>query len=170
MKNPLFLTTIDSPVGSLTLWVVDNALCLLEFWDTKRRSREITEILKHFDAELSEDSHPLFAKVEKELQEYFAGKRKNFDIPLAAFGTDLQKNTWKVLQSIPYGETYSYKKQAEALGNPKAVRAVANANGKNRIGIIIPCHRVIGSDGSLTGFGGGIENKKYLLELEAQYR
>ena len=126
--------------------------------------------MKYFDAEISQDYHPLFAKIEEELQEYFAGKRKNFDIPVAPFGTELQKNTWKVLQSIPYGETYSYKKQAEKLGNIKAVRAVANANGKNRIVIIIPCHRVIGSDGSLTGFGGGIENKKYLLELEARYR
>lgn len=170
MKTPLFLTTIDSPVGCLTLWVVDDMLCLLEFWDTKRRSREIEEILKYFDAELSESYHPLFEKVEKELQEYFAGTRKIFDIPLTPFGTELQKNTWKILQTIPYGETYSYKKQAEKVWNVKAVRAVANANGKNRIGIIIPCHRVIGSDGSLTGFGGGIENKKYLLELEARYR
>ena len=126
--------------------------------------------MKHFDAEISENTHPLFEKVEKELQEYFAGTRKSFDIPLSPFGTELQTNTWKVLQTIPYGETYSYKKQAETLGNPKAVRAVANANGKNRIGIIIPCHRVIGSDGSLTGFGGGIENKKYLLELEAKHK
>ena len=170
MKKTLFLTTINSPVWLLTLWVVDDTLCLLEFWDTKRRSREIKEILKYFDAEILQDTHPLFEKVEKELQEYFAGKRKSFDIPLSPFGTELQKNTWKVLQSIPYGETYSYKTQAEKLGNIKAVRAVANANGKNRIGIIIPCHRVIGSDWSLTGFGGGIENKKYLLELEARYR
>lgn len=170
MKTSLFLTTIDSPVGPLTLWVIDDTLCLLEFGSTERCSREITEILKHFDAEISHDTDPLFEKVEKELQEYFAGTRKSFDIPLAPFGTELQKNTWKVLQTIPYGETYSYKKQAEKLGNIKAVRAVANANGKNRIGIIIPCHRVIGSDGSLTGFGGGIENKKYLLELEAQYK
>ena len=150
--------------------MVEDTLCLLEFGSTERCFREITEILKHFDAELSDSTHLLFAKVEKELQEYFAGKRKSFDIPLAPFGTELQKNTWKVLQTIPYGETYSYKKQAEKLGNIKAVRAVANANGKNRIGIIIPCHRVIGSDGSLTGFGGGIENKRYLLELEAQYK
>lgn len=170
MKTPLFLKTIDSPVGPLTLWVVEDTLCLLEFGSTERCSREITEILKHFDAEISHDTHPLFEKVEKELQEYFAGKRKSFDIPLAPFGTQLQQNTWKILQTIHYWETYSYKKQAEKLGNIKAVRAVANANGRNRIGIIIPCHRVIGSDGSLTGFGGGIENKKYLLDLEAQYK
>jgi AraC family transcriptional regulator, regulatory protein of adaptative response / methylated-DNA-[protein]-cysteine methyltransferase len=167
MKTSLFLKTIDSPVWPLTLWIVQDTLCLLEFWDTQRRNREITEILKHFDAEISQNTHPLFEKVEQELQEYFSGRRKHFDIPLTPFGTDLQKKTWEVLQTIPYGETRSYKKQAEILWNPKAVRAVANANGKNRIGIIIPCHRVIGSNGSLTGFGGGIENKKYLLELEA---
>ena len=166
MKHSLHLTTIDSPVGSLTLWVVEDALCLLEFGNTERCSREIKEILKHFNAEISEFSHPLFKKVEQQLQEYFAGKRKSFDIPLVTFGTDLQKKTWKVLQTIPYGETYSYKKQAEAIWNIRAVRAVANANGKNRIGIIIPCHRVIGSDGSLTGFGWGVEKKKFLLELE----
>ena len=100
------------------------------------------------------------------MREYFAKERKEFSLPLALVGTSFQEAVWKVLQTIPYGEVRSYKEQATAVGNPKGVRAVANANGKNRISIVIPCHRVIGSDGTLTGYASGIERKQCLVDLE----
>jgi len=102
----------------------------------------------------------------KELEEYFSGKRKKFDIALNPQGTDFQRSVWKALQDIPYGETRSYKEIAQAIGNPKACRAVGMANNKNPVWIIIPCHRVIGSDGTLTGYGGGLKMKQRLLKLE----
>ena len=101
-----------------------------------------------------------------QLKEYFAGKRKRFDLPLNPCGTDFQRSVWKALQDIPYGKTKTYKQIAEMIGNPKACRAVGMANNKNPIWIVIPCHRVIGTDGTLTGYGGGINMKKRLLELE----
>jgi len=103
-----------------------------------------------------------------QLEEYFAGKRKIFDVPLNPQGTDFQCSVWKALQKVPYGKTRTYKQIAQAIGNPKACRAVGLANNKNPIWIIIPCHRVIGSDGSLTGYGGGIAMKKRLLKLESK--
>ena len=106
--------------------------------------------------------------LKQQLDEYFEGKRKEFTIPLFTPGSEFQQSVWKTLRTIPYGSTRSYKKQAELLQRPKAVRAVANANGMNRISIIIPCHRVIGEDGSLTGYGGGLWRKKWLLDLEKQ--
>jgi methylated-DNA-[protein]-cysteine S-methyltransferase len=108
-----------------------------------------------------------FVEVVDQLQSYFAGERKNFELDLVLEGTDFQKKVWTALQEIPYGETISYKKLAETVGSPKGVRAVGAANGANPIPIIIPCHRVIGHDGSLTGFGGGLPLKKQLLELES---
>ena len=123
--------------------------------------------------------HPIEDAVEKEtqlitrtigmLREYFCGSRKEFDLPLRLKGTDFQKKAWNALLSIPYGQTRSYKEQAEAIGNKKACRAVGAANGKNPISIIIPCHRVIGSDKTLVGYGGGLEIKKALLDLERKY-
>lgn len=107
-----------------------------------------------------------FAPVKKQLQAYFKGELKHFDLPLAPVGTAFQLKVWQALRAIPYGELVSYKTIAEAIGNPKAVRAVGGANGKNPIPIIVPCHRVIGSDGSLTGFGGGLNIKKRLIDLE----
>jgi len=109
---------------------------------------------------------PLIKKAGKQLDEYFSGKRKVFDLPLSFKGTDFQVTVWKALQSIPYGETRSYKELAEMTGNPKACRAVGMANNRNPIVIIVPCHRVIGHNGSLTGFGGGLDLKQQLLELE----
>ena len=109
---------------------------------------------------------PLIKKAAAQLKEYFAGGRKDFDLPLATHGTDFQKSVWSALMRIPSGETRSYKQVAEMIGKPLACRAVGMANNRNPIAIIIPCHRVIGSDGSLTGYGGGMEVKRYLLELE----
>jgi methylated-DNA-[protein]-cysteine S-methyltransferase len=110
----------------------------------------------------------VFTDVVDQLKSYFAGERKAFDLPLVLEGTTFQERVWTALQNIPYGETVSYKVLAERVGSPKAVRAVGAANGANPIPIIIPCHRVIGNDGSLTGFGGGLPLKKRLLELESR--
>jgi len=113
------------------------------------------------------DEEP-FAEVIRQLQAYFSGELKEFNVPLAMEGTEFQLRVWNALRAIPYGETISYAQLAERIGNPKAVRAVGLANGSNPIPIIVPCHRVIGSDGSLTGFGGGLSTKKRLLELESR--
>jgi methylated-DNA-[protein]-cysteine S-methyltransferase len=110
--------------------------------------------------------HGVFAQVKAQLRAYFEGELKQFDLPLAPVGTPFQLKVWQALRAIPYGELVSYKTLAEAIGNPKAVRAVGGANGRNPIPIIVPCHRCIGSDGSLTGFGGGLDVKKRLIDLE----
>ena len=112
---------------------------------------------------------PLHVEVRRQLEEYLAGRRKNFDLPLALSGTDFQKRCWQALREIPYGETRSYGDIARAVGSPKAFRAVGMANHRNPIAIIVPCHRVIGSGGSLTGFGGGLDVKAFLLGLESKY-
>jgi methylated-DNA-[protein]-cysteine S-methyltransferase len=113
---------------------------------------------------------PLIRKAAAQLAEYFAGRRRKFDLPLALRGTDFQLSVWKILQAIPYGHTLSYGEVAARAGNPKACRAAGMANNRNPIAIIVPCHRVIGADGSLTGYAGGLSVKQYLLDLEKTYR
>lgn len=154
-------TTMESPVGQLRL--VAEELELRTVWFVRGRKDEKPH------AEWKEDA-AFFADVKRQLNAYFAGDLRKFEIPLLMLGTEFQKRVWKALQTIPYGETISYGELAKKIGEPKAVRAVGAANGQNPIPIIVPCHRVIGSDGSLTGFGGGIENKKKLLELESGQR
>jgi len=147
--------TIDSPVGRLIAEVNDDALLALDF---------------EKDGEVCRDEHPLLDQLKDELRDYFEGRRKTFSLPLAPKGTPFQESVWKTLTHIPYGQTVSYSVEAEMLKHPKAVRAVANANGKNKIAIIIPCHRVIAKDGGLGGYSGGLWRKEYLLALEAKYR
>lgn len=160
------LKRIETPLGTMIACANENGICMLEFSDRKALPTELTEISKHFNANIVQGENPHFRTLEKELDEYFLGKRMEFTVPLALVGTEFQKKVWEVLRKIPYGTTRNYQEQANILGNPKAVRAVANANGLNKISIIIPCHRVIGSDGKLTGYGGGIWRKQKLLELE----
>lgn len=150
----MLFKTIPSPVGPLTLTERDGALCGLEFSETSL-----------FKAAVPGDC-PLFAQTEKELAEYFAGERKVFTFPLSLSGTDFRLKVWRTLENIPYGETRSYADIAAAIGSPKACRAVGGASHNNPVSIIIPCHRVIGADGSLTGYGGGVAIKEYLLKLE----
>jgi methylated-DNA-[protein]-cysteine S-methyltransferase len=150
---------MDSPVGALKLVAHDQALVAV-MWDNEDHKRVRL-------AELVEDrQHPMLHKVKQQLQEYFAGQRQQFDLPLDFQGTAFQQQVWQALLSIPYGETRSYKEIAVQLGNEKAVRAVGAANGKNPISIIAPCHRVIGSSGALVGFAGGLDKKQILLSLE----
>jgi AraC family transcriptional regulator of adaptative response/methylated-DNA-[protein]-cysteine methyltransferase len=143
-------------------------ICLLEFTDRRMLETEFKDLRKRLNAVILPGENPHLDHVQSEMKEYFAGKRKTFTVPLDTPGTEFRQLVWRGLQDIPYGETRSYKQQAVALGNPKAVRAVASANGHNRITVIIPCHRVIGSDGSLTGYGGGLHRKKWLLDLEKE--
>jgi methylated-DNA-[protein]-cysteine S-methyltransferase len=152
-------TTIDSPVGNLLMAADAQGLRLVSFESSKRAAS--------VQPEWKEDKTP-FAEVIRQLQAYFAGELREFDLPLAPEGTEFQLRVWNCLRTIPYGETISYGQLAQKIGNPQAVRAVGLANGSNPIPIIIPCHRVIGSDGSLTGFGGGLSNKRKLLALESR--
>lgn len=160
------LKRIETPLGTMIACADVNGICMLEFSDRKALPTELKEISKHFNANIIQGENPHFKILEQELVEYFAGKRQIFTVPLSLVGTEFQKKVWEVLRGIPYGTTRSYQQQANILGNPKAVRAVANANGLNKISIIIPCHRVIGTNGTLTGYGGGIWRKQKLLELE----
>ena len=157
--NTVFYTTLESPVGTLLLAGDSQALRMVSFQSSKHAEPP--------QADWKQDKAP-FAEVIRQLRAYFRGERKEFDLPLAPEGTEFQLRVWNRLRTIPYGETISYAQLAERIGNPKAVRAVGLANGSNPIPIIIPCHRVIGSDGSLTGFGGGLPTKKMLLELECK--
>jgi len=150
----------------LILGTYQDKLCLVGFMGSKKRKSDDKKIQKRLNADFVEYEDEVLKQTKKELDEYFQRKRKSFSIPLLMVGTEFQKNVWEALQKIPYGKTSTYKKQALMIDNEKAIRAVANANGANLLAIIIPCHRIIGSDGSLTGFGGGLELKKKLLELE----
>lgn len=150
---------MDSPVGRLTLVASDKGLAAI-LWQNDRPSRVRP-------GELIEDErHPVLVETARQLDEYFAGKRKTFSVALDMRGTRFQKDVWEGLLAIPFGETRSYADLARRLGNPKATRAVGAANGRNPISIIVPCHRVIGSSGKLTGFAGGLDIKARLLELE----
>lgn len=166
MEKIVDLKRIETRLGTMIACANENGICMLEFSDRKALPTELKEISKHFDANIVQGENPHFKTLEKELEEYFEGKLKDFIVPLAPVGTDFQKKVWEILRTIPYGTTRSYQQQADILGNPKAVRAVANANGLNKISIIIPCHRVIGTNGRLTGYSGGIWRKQKLLELE----
>lgn len=167
-KDILTISTYKllTPLGPMMAASVDEGICLLEFVDRRMLEKELVDLKRIFKSELIIHESRHIKKLSKELKEYFAGKRKKFEVPLVYPGTDFQKKVWKGLQKIAYGKTTTYKDQAKGLKCEKSVRAVANANGANRISIIIPCHRVIGSDGSLTGYGGGIWRKQKLLELE----
>ena len=155
--SAVYYTTLESPAGGLLLAGDVRALRLVSFERSKHSAPP--------GVDWKPDKEP-FAEVIRQLRAYFRGELKEFDLPLAMEGTEFQLRVWNALRTIPYGETVTYSQLAERIGNPKAVRAVGLANGSNPIPIIVPCHRVIGSDGSLTGFGGGLSTKKMLLELE----
>lgn len=150
----------------LILGSFEGKLCLADYRYRKLRGTVDTRIQNMLKAKYVEQQDEVLELTKKQLDEYFDMKRKKFDIPLLLVGSDFQKSVWNALLQIPFGETRSYKEQAQIVGDVKAVRAVANANGANAITIIVPCHRIIGSNGKLTGYGGGLNQKKKLLELE----
>ncbi|KUO20069.1 methylated-DNA--[protein]-cysteine S-methyltransferase [Streptomyces dysideae] len=151
-------TVIDSPYGPLTLVADDGVLCGLYMTDQRHRPPEET-----FGAR----DEALFGAAEEQLEAYFKGELKEFTLELRLHGTPFQRTVWDQLRRIPYGETRTYGELADALGNPTASRAVGLANGKNPVGIIVPCHRVVGANGSLTGYGGGLDRKQRLLDFES---
>lgn len=164
------LKHIDTPVGKMRIGATDEGICLFDFQYRRSIDSIMKRIETHIGSKFEEgEEHPHFATLEKQIAEYFAGQRKEFDLSLHFAGTSFQKSVWTGLLQIPYGETRSYKQQSIFLGNEKAIRAVAGANGENGIAIIVPCHRVIGEDGSLTGYGGGLQRKKWLLDLERKH-
>lgn len=158
MKSPdIRFTEIPSPIGKLTLVASPRGLMAIYMEEHTTPPGDRTQ--------WHADPAP-FTEVKRQLDSYFAGSLREFEIPLDLVGTPFQKAAWQALQKIPYGETRSYAQQATLCGKPKAVRAIGTANGRNPISIIVPCHRVIGKDGSLIGYGGGLERKRFLLELE----
>lgn len=146
----------------------EGKLCLLDWKYRKMREQIDRRIQSGLETSYIEGDCELFFRTEQQLSEYFDGKRKSFDLPLLTVGTPFQKSVWEALITIPYGVTESYMGLSRKLGNVKAIRAVASANGANAISIIIPCHRIIGSDGSLGGYAGGLPAKRKLLDLESQ--
>ena len=164
----LYSRKIKTPIGSMHAAASSNGICMFEYDDPLRVGKNHSVFEESFEIQDAPSDHDLLNQLEKELFEYFAGDRKSFSLKLDLIGTDFQRNVWNELLNIEYGTTRSYLEQSKALGDINAIRAVANANGQNRISIIVPCHRVIGSNGSLTGYGGELWRKKYLLELESE--
>jgi methylated-DNA-[protein]-cysteine S-methyltransferase len=160
MNATLFYKEMESPVGKLKLVASAKALVAV-LWDGEAPNRVKLDPMNR------DLRHPVLLEVERQLSEYFAGKRMSFDLPLEPDGTAFQKKVWQALREIPFGRTKSYLDLAKTVGSPRASRAVGAANGKNPLSIIVPCHRVVGADGALTGFAGGLEIKAALLALEA---
>lgn len=158
LEPTLQATTIDSPVGELCI-IASEVGVRAVLWPDDDRVPIPTDVA-------TGDAHPVLVIAARELTEYFAGDRQEFDVALDPEGTEFQRQAWSALRSIPYGETVSYGEQAERIGDKNKARAVGAANGKNPISIIVPCHRVVGSNGSLTGFAGGLETKQWLLAHE----
>lgn len=157
----LWFKLVPSPIGRLKLVASDSGLVAI-LWEHDRPRRVRLPVL------IERPEHPILVRTEKELKEYFAGDRDSFTVPLDMRGTDFQKQVWEALLGISFGETRTYGQLANQLGNPKATRAVGAANGRNPLAIVVPCHRVIGSSGNLTGFAGGLGAKAHLLKLEGR--
>jgi AraC family transcriptional regulator of adaptative response/methylated-DNA-[protein]-cysteine methyltransferase len=157
---------IGSPVGKFIIGTTERGCCLFESCDRGGIERIRARMMKRYNAELKEGTNSLIDEIKKQSDEYFAGTRKVFDFPLDQKGTTFEKSVWNALRTIPYGETRSYGEMASQLGKPGAARAVGRANGMNYIAVVIPCHRVIDSNGNLHGYGGGLWRKRWLLEHE----
>lgn len=166
-ENAVIVTLrYEAPCGVLLLGAYGDRLCLCDWETGANRERVRNRLRCRLGAEFAEGESPVTDMAAGELDEYFAGRRRKFDVPLLCVGTDFQETVWEALRGIPYGETVSYGELARRIGRPNAVRAVANANGANAVSIFAPCHRVIGSDRSLTGYAGGLAAKEYLTRLE----
>jgi AraC family transcriptional regulator of adaptative response/methylated-DNA-[protein]-cysteine methyltransferase len=150
----------------MTACATNQGICLLEFSDRSDLETYVQKLSHSLKAILLPGSNVHLDQLQEQVSDYFQGQRKNFNLKLFTPGTDFQNSVWKALQGIPYGETRTYSQQAQLINKPQSIRAVASANGKNRIAIVIPCHRVIGKDGNLRGYAGGVTRKKWLLEFE----
>ena len=165
-ESSIWINRVVTPLGSMLMGVHDQGLCLLEFAERRMLDTQLKRLSQRMGRVFLPGDHPMMEKVKKELDAYFNGTLRKFTVPLQAPGTEFQESVWAALQSIPYGETRSYAEVAGKIDHGDAVRAVGRANGDNRIAIVIPCHRVVGSDGELTGYGGGLWRKEYLLAME----
>jgi AraC family transcriptional regulator of adaptative response/methylated-DNA-[protein]-cysteine methyltransferase len=164
--EPVHAISIDSPVGSLVAAAVDGGLCLLEFGDIARLEAQAPRLRRWFQGPIVAGPHPHLDHLRDEMTAYFAGQLRDFTVPLVIRGAPFELGVWAALRQIPFGTTRSYADIARAVDNPKAVRAVGSANGRNRLAIVIPCHRVVNADGRLGGYGGGLWRKRRLLEIE----
>lgn len=164
--SAVVVTRIHTPVGPMLLGATAQRLAMLEFVDRRMLETQLSRLRKRLDCVMIPGTNAVIEQAEQELAEYFAGRRRQFTVPLELAGTDFQVEVWQRLLEIPWGTTVSYGELARRMGRPGSMRAVARANGDNRIAIMIPCHRVIGADGTLTGYGGGLWRKQKLLELE----
>jgi AraC family transcriptional regulator of adaptative response/methylated-DNA-[protein]-cysteine methyltransferase len=160
------ITMLETPLGPMLAGATDNGINFLEYTDRRMLEHNFKSMRRRFGCGVVPGQHPLLESLREQLNEYFQGERREFTLPLASRGTPFQDKVWQELRRIPYGETISYDELAQRVGQPTAQRAVARANGMNYIAILIPCHRVIGKDGTLTGYGGGLWRKRLLLELE----
>jgi AraC family transcriptional regulator of adaptative response/methylated-DNA-[protein]-cysteine methyltransferase len=168
--DAITLGWIETPVGPLVVGATEDAVCLLEFSDRRMLENQLKALRRRFRASLVPGENRWLTVLKNQLDEYFAGKRRDFDLPLRYPGTPFQEKVWSALLKIPYGDTCSYKDVAHKVGHPEAVRAVGTANGMNRIAIVIPCHRVVNANGDLGGYGGGLWRKRILLDLESGQR
>lgn len=160
---------IETPIGEMAACATSDGICLLGFTDRRSMGNDLEDLSSVFQLKIKRGGNRHLRSLRKQLREYFTGKRKEFSIELITPGTKFQQKVWNELLKIPYGTTSTYLEQAISLNNPASVRAVAGANASNRIAIVIPCHRVIGSDGSLVGYGGGLERKRWLIDHERKY-
>ncbi len=165
-SDVVLTTSLDSPVGPLLVGATDEGLCLLEFAEPARQQVQLAALRRQYGEAIEPGRHEHADRLAEELAEYFAGSRRDFTVPLVLTGTAFQRRVWEQLRAIPYGETRSYEDVAAAVGVRTATRAVGTANGRNRIAIVIPCHRVISKGGGLGGYGGGLGRKQFLLDLE----
>jgi len=166
-KNKINIQYYKSPIGELLLGSYKNKLCIADYRYRKMRTTVDSRIQRGLKAEYIEESSDVITETIKQMEEYFNLERKEFTIPLLLVGTDFQKSVWQGLIETPFGTTSSYLELSKRIGNEKAVRAVASANGANSISILVPCHRIIGSNGALVGYAGGLDVKKRLLEIES---
>ena len=162
----IFSESIDTPIGQMLACANHEGICLLEFVDRKDIKKQKTGLQNVLKTDFAEGSNEHLNALKLQLGEYFSGDRETFNLPLVMTGTQFQEKVWNSLQDIPFGKTLTYQSLTNQLGDPRAIRAVANANGANKMAILIPCHRVIGSDGSLTGYAGGLSRKQWLLDHE----
>jgi AraC family transcriptional regulator of adaptative response/methylated-DNA-[protein]-cysteine methyltransferase len=165
-RKTVTINRIRTPLGPMIVGVSNEGVCLLEFLDRSMVETQIDRLQRKSKCSFVPGNSPLIDRLASELDQYFSNRLREFSIRLDLAGSEFQKRVWEGLRCIPYGETRSYQQQAALIGHPSATRAVARANGDNRIAIVVPCHRVIGSDGKLCGYGGGLWRKKFLLDLE----
>jgi AraC family transcriptional regulator of adaptative response/methylated-DNA-[protein]-cysteine methyltransferase len=168
-KNVVHVKRFTTPLGPMFACATQKGICLLEFTNRRMLETEFNDLKKRLNAIILPGDNAHIDLLQQELREYFEGSRRSFSVQLDPQGSEFQKSVWNKMLEIPYGDTWSYQEEATKLNKAKAVRAVASANGMNKISILIPCHRVIGKDGALKGYGGGLARKKWLLDHEKKH-